>query len=199
MKMIKKSALGGLLVSALALSALAAFQPESIGIVETLPAEYPDHWVLVHDFSFFHMMEGEVLVVDPLAEDIGSQYKGMMPASFIAAFERSTVRNEHYVMETFYSRGTRGGERTDVVTIYDPATLLVVDEVIIPSKRITGMPKTSASGLLGNDRFLGVYNFTPAQSVSIVDLEKREFVTEASIPGCSFVIPKESPVSYFTI
>lgn len=170
-------------------SAWADFEPEAVGKVESLPAEYPDHWVMIHDFSFFHMFEGEVLVVDPLAEHIGTQYRGMMTASFIAAYEWSPKRNEHYVAETFYSRGARGGERTDVVTIYDPATLAVSGEVIIPSKRITGMPKETAIGMIGDERFLGVYNFTPAQSVSIVDLEKREFVGEVPTAGCAFLLP----------
>ncbi len=167
----------------------AEFTPEPVGGVETLPAKYPDHWVMVHDFSFFHMFEGEVLVVDPLADSLGQQYKGMMTASFIGAYQRNRSTNEHYVIETFYSRGGRGGERTDVVTIYDPATLAVSAEVVIPAKRITGMPKRIATGLIGDQRFLGVYNFTPGQSVSIVDLKNREFVAEVSTAGCGFVIP----------
>lgn len=170
-------------------SAASEFVPEATGKIERLPAEYPDHWVLVHDFSFFHMFEGKVLVVDPLAEDTGSQNKGMMTASFIAAFLTSPTRNEFYVAETFYSRGGRGGERSDFVTVYDPATLSVAGEIEIPAKRITGMPKLSAMGYVGNsDRFLAVYNFTPGQSMSIVDLEQRKFVGEIPTSGCGFVL-----------
>lgn len=165
------------------------FEPEPVGLVDGLDSTYPAHWIMVRDFSFFHMLEGKVLVVDPLAETLGDQYKGMMTSSFIGGYERSRTRNEHYVIETFYSRGGRGGERTDVVAIYDPATLAVVDEVIIPSKRITGMPKTTLTNFIGGERFLGVYNFTPAQSISIVDLEERKFVGEVATPGCGFVIP----------
>ena len=176
-------------VGLLGLSSLgfSEFQPEQIGNSATLPKHYPDHWVMVHDISFFHMFEGEVLVIDPLGTNLGTQYKGMMTASFIASFERSAKRNEHYVVETFYSRGARGGERTDVVTIYDPSTLQVVDEVIIPAKRITGMPKSVTTSLLADDRFLAIYNFTPGQSVTIVDLQNREVVEEISIAGCGFV------------
>lgn len=169
------------------------FKPEPIGVIEQLPSPYPEHWALVHDFSFFHMFEGEVLVVDPLAGTAGEQYKGMITASFIAAFQRSKVRDEFYVIETFQSRGGRGGERTDTVTIWDPASLKVKGEIIIPPKRITGMPKNGLTGLLDNDRFLGVYNFTPAQSISIVDLEQRTFVAEIETPGCGFVIPHSGP------
>ena len=169
--------------------ARADIQPDQVGAVEGLPADYPTHWALVHDFSFFHMLEGKVVVVDPLAETAGGQFKGMMTASFISTFQHSAVRNEHYVIEGFFSRGGRGGERSEFVTIYDPATLSVAAEVAIPNTRITGMPKRTASGLLAGDRFLAVYNFSPAQSISIVDLESREFVGEISTPGCGFIIP----------
>ena len=177
-------------VLALAVSASHAdFQPEAVGGVDSLPAQYPDHWVMAHDVAFFHMQEGKIVVLDPLGDHLGAQFKGTMTASFIAAYLRGKQRNEHYVLETFYSRGGRGGERTDVVTIYDPSTLTVSAEIEIPPKRITGMPKTTMNGLVGNERFLAVYNFTPAQSVSIVDLDSREFVGEVQTPGCGFVIP----------
>jgi methylamine dehydrogenase heavy chain len=181
------SSIAGWFVSAAVTAA--EFQPEAIGKVATLPGKYPAHWVMIHDFSFFHMLEGKVLVVDPLAENLGQQYKGMMTASFTASYTRAPQRNEHYVAETFFSRGGRGGERTDVVTIYDPATLTVAAEILIPSKRITGMPKPLMTGLIDGERFLGVYNFTPGQSVSIIDLEKREFVGEIPTPGCGFLLP----------
>ena len=183
------AALAGALAGALAAAPVRAeFEPEPVGVIESLDS-YPPHWIMVRDFSFFHMLEGKVQVVDPLGETLGEQFKGMITASFIAAYERSATRNELYVIEDFFSRGGRGGERTGVVAIYDPATLAVIREVVIPPKRITGMPKLTATNFIGGERFLGVYNFTPAQSVSIVDLESREFVAEVSTPGCGFVIP----------
>ena len=54
-----------------AANAVAEFKPEAIGKVETLPESYPEHWVMVHDFSFFHMLEGEIIVADPLAPNLG--------------------------------------------------------------------------------------------------------------------------------
>ena len=173
----------------LATMAQAEFSPEATGRIEVLPESYPDHWVMIHDFSFDHMFEGEVVIIDPLADNVGGQFKGMITASFIASYAHSKKRNEHYVAETFFSRGGRGGTRTDVVTIWNASTLKVADEIVIPAKRITGMPKPITTGLLGEDRFLGVYNFTPGQSVTIVDLEKREVASEIPTSGCGFVIP----------
>jgi methylamine dehydrogenase heavy chain len=183
------STLTAAVLAVFAVPGQAEVEPEPVGVVETLPGEYPDHWLMVHDAAFPYLLEGRVHVLDPLAEGLSGQVKGMITASFFAAYQRSAVRNEHYVMESFFSRGGRGGERTDFVTIWDPASLTVTAEIEVPAKRISGMPKVTMTGLLGGDRFLGVYNFTPAQSVSIIDLEKRTFVGEVMTPGCGFVLP----------
>ena len=163
--------------------------PEPLNRTETLATPYPDHWILALDSSFMHMAEGQVVVLDPLAKTLSEQYKGMYTAAGMAAIAQSTERGEHYVAETFHSRAGRGGERTDTVTIYDPATLSVIEEIIIPPKRVAAMPKRIAMTLTNDQRFLLVYNFTPAQSVSVVDLETRTFVGEVDIAGCAFVIP----------
>lgn len=165
------------------------FTPEPLGKVLSLPTPYPEHWIMALDSSFMHMLEGQVVVLDPLAKDVAGQYKGMYTASFMAAIAQSKIRNEHYVAETFFARGGRGGKRTDVVAIYDPATLSVSAEVEIPPKRAGAMPKRIAMDITNDERFLLIYNFTPAQSVSVVDLDSRAFVGEIDTPGCAFVIP----------
>ncbi len=180
--------LTALVLSAAALAAHGGISPEPFGTVARLSVPYPGHWVVVHDAAFFHMLEGEMQIVDPLGGDVGAQYRGMLPASFIAAYQFSPRRAEHYVVETFFSRGSRGGERTDVVTVWDAGQLTVKAEIEIPARRLSGMPKTSATALTRDQRFLAVYNFTPAQSLSVVDLERREFVTEIPLAGCGFVI-----------
>lgn len=177
------------LLSPVLQAAQPSFTPEPLGKIERLPTPYPSHWILALDSSFNHMMEGQVVVLDPLGESVVEQYKGMYTASFIAAIAQSKKRGEHYVAETFFSRHGRGGERTDVVAIYDPETLSVAAEIVIPSKRLTGIPKNIALQTTNDERFLLVYNFTPAQSVSVVDLKSRTFVGEIDIPGCGFVIP----------
>jgi methylamine dehydrogenase heavy chain len=176
-------------IALLTRAALADFQPEPLGQVATIPTPYPAGWLVVHDLAFDHMREGRFYLVDPDADSLSGQMRGIMSGDFIASFVTSAQRGEHYVIESFHARGGRGGKRTDVVSIYDPATLSVVDEVIIPAKRLTGMPNRYAVALLAGDRFLAVYNFTPVQSVSIVDLQTRKFVGEIGIPGCAFVYP----------
>jgi methylamine dehydrogenase heavy chain len=99
--------------------------------------------------------------------------------------------------EIYYSRGTRG-TRTDVVTIYDPRTLSPASEISIPPKRVNSTPMSSNSGLTDDDRFLLLYNFTPAQSVSVVDVAAKKLVGEIETAGCAQVYPT-GPRGFFAL
>ena len=172
----------------LATSAYGQIQPEPTGVIQTLPESYPPHWVLLQDGAFFHMLNGKVIVVDASSDDPEKRIKGMVDSSFIGQFYQAKSRPEMYIAETFYSRGTRG-ERTDVITIVDKTTLSQTGEVVIPPKRISGMPTNYHLQAVDNERVLLAYNFTPATSVSVVDIVNREFLAEIPIPGCSLVYP----------
>ncbi len=126
-------------------------------------------------------------VLDVAAEN--RNYKGKLAAQTFASFRASATRPELYVAETYFSRGDRG-ERTDVLTIYDKTTLLPLAEIILPgNKRGMVVTEKSTLALIGNERFALVYNFTPAASVTIVDLDARAVVNEIPIPGCALVVP----------
>ena len=172
----------------LATSAFGQIQPEPTGVVETLPERYPPHWVLLQDGAFFHMLNGKVIVVDADSDDPEKRIKGMVDSSFIGQFYQARSRPEMYIAETFYSRGTRG-DRTDVITIVDKTSLVQVGEVVIPPKRISGMPTNYHLQAIDDEKLLVAYNFTPATSVSVVDIVNREFLAEIPIPGCSLVYP----------
>jgi methylamine dehydrogenase heavy chain len=45
--------------------------------------------------------------------------------------------------------------------------------------------------MLSDGRHFLVFNMTPAQSVSVVDVEERNFVGEISTPGCAMIMPVE--------
>ncbi len=87
---------------------------DKVGKTVTLPRHYPEQWVFAHDGAFMHMINGHYMLLDPAAATGAEQYKGMVDASFLSSFAQSKSRNEFYVIETFYSRGSRGN-RTDVV------------------------------------------------------------------------------------
>src|SRR5713226_1834713 len=67
---------------------------------------------------------------------------------------------------------------TDVVTVYDAAHLKPLEEIVIPSKRSSNFPMMANAEVTDDDRFLLIYNFTPAQSVTVVDTQARKFVGE---------------------
>ncbi len=94
---------------------------------------------------------------------------------------------EVYAAESYSSRLYRG-TREDVLTVYDIATLSAVAEIDIPNK-ITEVTGDINIGLMGNGRLVTVYNLTPAQSVTVVDVENRQFVAEISTPGCAMIMP----------
>lgn len=162
---------------------------EPTGVVETLPASYPPSWFLVHDAGFFHMGDGKVYVMDTAGSTLPEQVKGTFNVSMIGNISQSARRSEIYATETFHSRGSRG-DRMDVLTIFDQQTLSPKGEVILPTgKRFMGMPQRYATLLLDNDRWLGVANFSPATSVTLVDLDTRKIIGEIATPGCVLTYP----------
>lgn len=162
---------------------------EPTDVVETLPRDYPASWFLVHDVSFFHMSDGKAYVIDSAAESSSSAIKGMFNVAYIGNLAQSRRRGELYATEAFHPRGTRG-QRIDVLTIWDKKTLSPIDEVVLlPGKRLFAMPERYAVVPLDNDHFLAIANFSPATSVTLVDLDTREIVAEIATPGCSLVYP----------
>jgi methylamine dehydrogenase heavy chain len=168
---------------------LPPLEPETIGIIESLPAEYPDHWIFAHDGTFFHMVEGRMVLLDPLAETIGEQHKGLANVFFMGNFAQATTRPEIYTTNIFYSRGHRG-QRTDVLNIIDKRTLNVIDEVILPGdKSFRGMPERYAVTLIDNERLLLSFNLSPATSVTVIDIANRAILNEVGTPGCAMIYP----------
>ncbi len=162
---------------------------EPTGIIESLPAKYPERWFLVHDASFFSMSDGKVYVIDAGAETLGDQVKGLFNVVLMGNILQSAERSEIYAVETFHERGTRG-KRIDVLTIWDQATLSPKGEVVWPKPiRFMGMPQQYAMRVLNDNRWLAVANFSPAASVTLVDLDKREIINEIPTPGCVFTYP----------
>lgn len=171
----------------LAQAGLAEIPIERAANVAKLPAEYPETWLYALDANFQTLLAGKVIIVDVAADT--HEYKGAIGAAQFATFMESSVREELYVAETFYSRGTVG-ERTDVVTIYDKKTLDKTDEIVLPAgNRGLFVTNKYAMQLVGDDRYLLLFNFTPAASVSVIDMQTRRLLNEIPVPGCSMVYP----------
>jgi len=158
--------------------------------VVSLPADYPATWVYAHDIKFQALTAGKVIIFDAAADT--NEYKGSLDAGLFATFIESSTRSELYVGESYYDRGTRG-TKTDMITIYDKSTLKRTAEIILPgTKRGQVVSNQYSMRLVDNDNYLLIFNFTPATSVSIIDVENREFLNEIPIPGCAMIYPSGS-------
>lgn len=168
----------------------AALPFDEVGRSETLQGAYNDNWFFAHDMNFNTLGRGKIMVLDVAAEN--RNYRGAIDADQFATFQQSPKRRELYVAETFYSRGSRG-QRTDALTIYDQDTLKFVDEIILPgNKRAQSVTQKASFQLTKDEKFALIYNFTPATSVTVVDLDSRKVATQIDIPGCTLVFPRGS-------
>lgn len=173
-------------------SANAELVPDPLA-VQQLPEKPGAHWVWANDIVFHHMVDGKAFLLDG---DSGRML-GMLSTGF--NFNGVVIGKGAEILspETYFSRGTRG-TRTDVVTLYGARTLSPIGEVSIPPKRASTMPMLANTPLTDDSRFLLIYNFTPAQSVSVVDVPARRFVGEIEIPGCALIYPT-GPRSFFSL
>lgn len=164
-------------------TAMADFTPETIK--ETVLLDHSGkQWFWVSGPGVPFASESRSYLFDAEGSNLGQLNTG----TWLTSFMIDESRNEILTVETYFSRGTRG-ERSDQVVIYDPRTLQAKEEIPIPAKRMQAVKSTGVAVLSDDYRFLLVVNFTPAQSVTVVDLEKRKFVTEIETPGCSVLYP----------
>ena len=180
-RLVASTFLAGLVATA---PAVAEITPDPL-VADQLPAEPGVHWVWVNDVVFHHMADGKAFLLDG---DSGRML-GMLSTGF--GFNGVVLGKsgaEILSPETYFSRGTRG-TRTDVITYYAPRTLSPVAEVTIPPKRASSIPMLANARLTDDFKFLLLYNYTPAQSVSVVDVAARKFIGEIETPGCALVYP----------
>jgi methylamine dehydrogenase heavy chain len=175
----------GAAAGAAAMSAAADFPTplpaETIPKVETLPSKYPTGW------SFLNYA-GDRIELRNVGSD-SRDVKGQLQAHDSATLLVPDKRPELYVADTVWSRGSRG-TRTDFITVYDTQTFNPVGEIVLPGAKRALI--TAMEGLIAftdDQRMALVFNFTPASSVTVVDLIKRQVLGEVEIPGCSLVYP----------
>jgi methylamine dehydrogenase heavy chain len=179
----------------LGVPATAADFPNPLPIEETgksafLPAQYPASWMFVQDVHFDSLVDGRGVLVDTAADS--NAVKGLVQMAQFGALIVAKKSPHVYVAETYYSRLSRG-TRTDVVTIYDKATLAPQGEIVLPGgKRAELMPPQYNFQFTNDEKWGLVYNFTPASSVTVVDLEARKVLSSIDIPGCSLIYPTGS-------
>jgi len=149
--------------------------------VEKLPAKYPTGWAFLN-------YAGDRIELRNVGAD-SREVKAQLQARDSTTLLVSDIRPEIYTADTVWSRGVRG-TRTDFITIYDAQTLNVAGEIVLPGTKralITAMEGLFA--FTDGERMALVFNFTPAASVTVVDLVKRQPLGEIEIPGCSLIYP----------
>ena len=149
--------------------------------VEKLPAKYPTGWAFLN-------YAGDRIELRNVGSD-SREVKAQLQARDSTTLLVSDKRPEIYTADTVWSRGVRG-TRTDFITIYDAQTLDVAGEIVLPGTKralITAMEGLFA--FTDDQRLALVFNFTPAASVTVVDLVKRQPLGEIEIPGCSLIYP----------
>jgi methylamine dehydrogenase heavy chain len=156
-------------------NALGQIQPELVGTA-TMPAP-SKNWFIAKTGSGAYIYDAA-----------SGEMQGLISLSRqTSSLAVDTARKQFYAPESYYSRGVHG-ERTDVVTVYDFDNLSPVAEIEIP-KKVAVLGFRRHVGLLGNARYFLVFNMTPAQSVTVVDVETRSLVGEISTPGCAMIMP----------
>jgi methylamine dehydrogenase heavy chain len=154
---------------------------EIIPRVETLPQKYPSGWAFLN-------YAGDRIELRNVGAD-SREVKGQLQAHDSATILIPDQRGELYVADTVWSRGTRG-VRTDFITVYDKQTFNPIGEIVLPGgKRALITAMEGLTTFTDEQRMELVFNFTPASSVTIVDLVNRKVLGDVDIPGCSLVYP----------
>lgn len=135
-----------------------------------------------HDLLISHF-DGGVRIID------GDTTKtvALVYTSRYANFALAPDQRFLYVAESYWAHGNRGA-RADLLSVYDGTTLDLVEEIPLPGRLISD-PKTHNFNLSADGRYGYVYNFQPASSVVVVDLQKRKVIDSVEMPGCGQVLP----------
>ncbi|EAQ98230.1 amine dehydrogenase large subunit [Congregibacter litoralis] len=157
-----------------------AAQPYGSIVGDALKLGTPnDHWFSARGKQIAYLIDG----------DKGSVEATLTLSMFSPAIEPHLDAGRIYSYGSFYTR-TFYGDRTDVVLVFDLENALPIKEIEIPPKS-AGIGHGGMIGLV-EERFIGVWNITPAMSVSIVDTADDRFVGEISTPGCAGVYPVDA-------
>lgn len=164
-------------------SAYADLPHDEIGQAK-LPFPPEPHRAYIVDMEFDTMVATRVTVVDPDS----LRMLGMISTGGAAPATLSHDGRTVFTADLFYSRYTRG-TRTDVLTAWDTSTLEPAWEVEIPPKRASTIVQRYGLTVSDDDRFVYVFNLTPATSVTVVDVQAHKVAGEVALPGCILNYP----------
>ena len=162
-------------------TAQAADLPEDpMGEVVSFSRQNHDRLVWVTDMNMPYQAHGRGYLIDP---DTGRFLSMLDLGYWTTGIELPSDGKRIISAETHFSRTTRG-ERSDVLVTYDATTFQVRSEVTIPAKRASVVKMQGTSSLSDDQSLFAQMNFTPAVSLTLVDLEREAFIAEIDTPGC---------------
>lgn len=176
-------AVSGVLALSVCFPAISATEARSPAVLESEVATVAQLRPLkAHDLLISHF-DGGVRIID------GDTTKtvALVYTSRYANFALAPDQRFLYVAESYWAHGNRG-ERADLLTVYDGTTLNLVEEIPLPGRLISD-PKTHNFNLSADGRYGYVYNFQPASSAVVVDLQQRKVIGSVEMPGCGQVLP----------
>lgn len=141
------------------------------------------HRILVQDAVARHSKDGRVYVVDA---DRGALL-GMVQAAYNANVVADPKGRAFYVAETVWSRGNRG-DRADLLASYDPRSLEIVDDLVLPGRALV-TPKKNDLAISNDGGRIYVYDMVPGNAVHVVDTATHKVTGHVDIPGCALVYP----------
>lgn len=165
------------LAASLAVSGAANAQWDSVvgdvGILE----EFDHHWVTANRGNTVYLINART----------GKVGGSLAVSNFTPALAPHMDAGRIYTYGSYYSRGLYG-DRTDLFMVYDAQTAVPIAELELPQMP-AGIGHPGMMGLI-NNKFVGMWNISPATSVSVVNIEDLSFVGEVSMPSCSGINPQ---------
>lgn len=171
--------LASLLLAPIASADLAA---EPLNRNADLPPVGP-HSVWTADIDMNDIATSRYVLVDG---DAG-QVRGMLRTGAFPTLMTSKDGRFLYVSES-WNRGPRR-IREDFLTVYDARTLRIDEVIELPGRRRALMAPRDRSALTNDGSLVLVFNFTPATSLTVVDVDARRVIGNVPTPGCSLVYP----------
>ncbi len=172
-------ALTGILTSA----TLADLPEEAVGNAVPFDRTAHNRLIWVADMNSPYQAHSRAYLIDP---DTGTFISMLDLGYWTTGIQLPKSRAQIVAAETHFTRTTRG-ERQDFIVTYDAASFNAVSEIPIPPKRASVVKMQGTAALTDDERFMAQMNFTPANSVTLVDLKAGRFLSEEVIPGCANV------------
>lgn len=116
-------------------------------------------------------------------------YLGTLDTGLLSLPMPSPKDGTLYVADTRFSL-YGNGKRDDYIGIYDPVGLAPPTKLIdIPDTRSGAMSHIGGSSISADGKYLYSYQYSPSNSVVVVDLESQKTLSTIEVPQCWYVYP----------